>query len=127
MHDYWPSHYRRRLRAASTLTPLQRWRVAVKASTLKVFLTTDASKVGMGAWIGVGTTKENAQRVAYDSRSFNSAQRNYSMREREFLAIVHSLDQWRPFLYGIPVYAFTDHFTLKWFLGQGNLCPNFSS
>ncbi|OWZ49481.1 hypothetical protein J007_02397 [Cryptococcus neoformans] len=74
MHDYWPSHHRRRLRAASTLTPLQRWRVAVKASTLKVFLTTDASKVGMGAWIGVGTTKENAQRVAYDSRSFNSAQ-----------------------------------------------------
>ena len=94
---------------------------AVKAGTLKVFLTTDASKVGMGAWIGVGTTKENAQPVAYDSRSFNSAQRNYSTHERELLAIVHSLDHWRPFLYGIPVYAFTDHFTLKWFLGQRNL------
>lgn len=94
---------------------------AVKAGTLKVFLTTDASKVGMGAWIGVSTTKENAQPVAYDSRSFNSAQRNYSTHERELLAIVHSLDHWRPFLYGIPVYAFTDHFTLKWFLGQRNL------
>ena len=73
------------------------------------------------AWIGVGTTKENAQPVAYDSHLFNSAQRNYSTHEHELLAIVHSLDHWCPFLYGIPVYAFTDHFTLNWFLGQRNL------
>lgn len=83
----------------------------------------DASKVGMRAWIGVGTTKENAQPVAYDSRSFNSAQRNLSTHERELLAIVHALDHWRPFLYGIPVYTFTDHFVLKWLVGQRNLSP----
>ncbi|KAE8543244.1 hypothetical protein D1P53_000734 [Cryptococcus gattii VGV] len=94
---------------------------AVKVGTLQVFLITDASKVSMGAWIGVGTTKENAQPVAYDSCSFNSAQRNYSTHERELLTIVHALDHWCPFLYGIPVYAFTDHFMLKWFLGQCNL------
>lgn len=79
---------------------------AVKAGTLKVFLTTDASKIGMGVWIVVGTTKENAQPVAYDSRSFNSAQRNYSTHELELLAIVHPHDRWRPFLYCIPVYVF---------------------
>ncbi|KAE8542769.1 hypothetical protein D1P53_000831 [Cryptococcus gattii VGV] len=97
---------------------------AVKAGTLKVFLIMDVSKVGMGAWIGVGTTKENVQPVAYDSCSFNSAQRNYSTHERELLTIVHALDHWRLFLYGIPVYAFTDHFMLKWFLGQCNLSPH---
>lgn len=77
----------------------------------------------MRAWIGVGTTKENAQPVAYDSRSFNSAQHNLSTHERELLAIVHALDHWRPFLYGIPVYTFTDHFVLKWLVGQCNLSP----
>lgn len=94
---------------------------AVKAGTLKVFLIMDVSKVGMGAWIGVKTTKEHAPPVTYDSCSFNSAQCNYSTHERELLTIVHALDHWHPFLYGIPVYAFTDHFTLKWFLGQCNL------
>lgn len=39
----------------------------------------------------------------------------------KLLAIVHALDHWRPFLYGIPVYTFTNHFVLKWFLGQRNL------
>lgn len=60
----------------------------------------------MGAWIAIGTTKENAQPVAYDSRSFNSAQRNYSTHELELLAIVDPHDRWRPFLYCIPVYVF---------------------
>lgn len=75
----------------------------------------------MRAWIHVDTIKENAQPVAYDSHSFNSAQCNYSTHERELLAIVHALDHWHPFHYGIPVYTFTDHFVLKQFLGQCNL------
>lgn len=40
---------------------------AVKAGTQKVFLFTDASNTGTGAWIGVGTSRDSAQPVAYDS------------------------------------------------------------
>ncbi|EAL20358.1 hypothetical protein CNBF1680 [Cryptococcus deneoformans B-3501A] len=96
---------------------------AVKAGKQQVFLFTDASNTGTGAWIGVGTSRESAQPVAYDSRTFNSAQRNYPVHDRELLAIINALDHWRPLLYGIPVHVYCDHFTLQWFLGQRNLSP----
>ncbi|EAL17162.1 hypothetical protein CNBN2080 [Cryptococcus deneoformans B-3501A] len=96
---------------------------AVKAGKQQVFLFTDASNTGTGAWIGVGTSRESAQPVAYDSCTFNSAQRNYPVHDRELLAIINALDHWRPLLYGIPVHVYCDHFTLQWFLGQRNLSP----
>lgn len=40
---------------------------AVKAGTQKVFLFTDASNTGTGAWISVGTSRDSVQLVAYDS------------------------------------------------------------
>ncbi|EAL23702.1 hypothetical protein CNBA3490 [Cryptococcus deneoformans B-3501A] len=56
---------------------------AVKAGTQKVFLFTDASNTGTGAWISVGTSRDSVQPVAYNSRTFNSAQSNYPVVSAE--------------------------------------------
>lgn len=89
----------------------------------RVFRFTDASNTGTGAWIGVDTSRDSVQPVAYDSRTFNSAQRNYRVHDRELLAIINALNHWRPLLYGVPVHVYCDHFTFQWFLGQRNLSP----
>ena len=96
---------------------------AVKAGTQKVFLFTDASNTGTGAWIGVGTSQDSVQPVAYDSRTFNSTQRNYPVHDHELLVIINALNHWHPLLYGVPIHIYCDHFMLQWFLGQHNLSP----
>lgn len=96
---------------------------AVQVGTQKVFLFTNTSNTSTGVWISVGTSRESVQPVAYDSRTFNSAQWNYSVHDCELLAILNALDHWRPLLYGVPVHVYCDHFTLGWFLGQHNLSP----
>lgn len=90
----------------------------------KVFLFTDASNTGTGAWKRVSTSRDSAQPVAYDSRTFNTAQCNYPIHDRELLAIINALHHWCLLLYGVPVHVYCDHFTLQWFLGQCNLSPH---
>ncbi|UOH84329.1 hypothetical protein LQV05_001125 [Cryptococcus neoformans] len=97
---------------------------AVKAGTQKVFLFTDVSNTGTGAWISVGTSWDSVQPVAYDSRTFNSAQHNYLVHDCELLAIINALNHWCPLLYSVLVHVYCDHFMLQWFLGQCNLSPH---
>jgi hypothetical protein len=47
--------------------------------------------------------------VAYKSRRLNKAERNYTARDREQLAIVHATKVWRHYLLGKPVTMQTDY------------------
>lgn len=86
-----------------------------------IYLFTDASNHGTGAWLGQGPDPDHAFPVAYDSRSLSAAERNYPTHEKELLAIVRALKLWRPLLLDVPIQVQTDHFTLKWFLQQRDL------
>lgn len=94
---------------------------AVLAGQINLYLFTDASNTGIGAWLGTGPSPDQAQPIAYDSRSLTSAERNYPVHEKELCAIIHTLKEWCPLLLGLPVHIMTDHATLKWFFQQPNL------
>ena len=59
----------------------------------------DASDYAVGAVLGQRIGKAS-HAIYYASRTLNDAQRNYSTSEKEFLAIVFSLEKFRSYLLG---------------------------
>ena len=67
-------------------------------------LFTDASDVGLGAVLS-----QNGHVVEYASRRLNPAERNYSVTERELLAMVWAIEKWKKYLFGKRFLLSTDH------------------
>lgn len=81
---------------------------------------TDASNYGVGAML-TQTIGGKEHPIAYMSKSLSAAERNYSITERETLAVVIALEHWRCYLEnGKQFTVFTDHSALKWFLSINN-------
>ena len=59
--------------------------------------------------------------VAFESRKLNSAELNYTVTEKEMLAVVHALRVWRCYLEGAEFTVFTDHVSNTFFQTQPNL------
>jgi len=59
--------------------------------------------------------------VAYFSRKMNAAERNYTTREQELLAIKEDLREWRHYLLGIPFDICSDHESLRFLNSQSEL------
>ena len=78
-------------------------------STLPTRITTDASGVGLGALLEQ-LHGEIWETVAVWSRALNSCQRNYSILDKEWLAILEVVTRvWRHWLVGLQFEVHTDH------------------
>jgi len=56
--------------------------------------------------------------VAFYSKSLSSVEWNYEIHDKEMLAIIRALEEWRHFLEGArhPVEIWTDHKNLEYFM-----------
>ncbi len=71
--------------------------------SIEFTLYTDASDSGLGA-----VFQQNNQVVAYASRTLNRAEKRYSVIEKECLALVYTVKQFRHYLLGKPFTIFKD-------------------
>ena len=79
-------------------------------------MATDASSYAVGAVLS-----QNGRPIAYFSKKLSPAQQKYPTHERELLAIVLAIEEWRVYLYGRHFKVYTDHHTLKYFDTQPHL------
>ena len=70
---------------------------------------TDASATGIGAVL-----EQSSHVVAYVSRALSKAEQNYSVIQKECLALVYALKQFQHYLRGRPFKILTDHAPLQW-------------
>jgi hypothetical protein len=76
----------------------------------------DASNFALG-----GVLMQDDRPIAFESRKFIPAECNYTVTERELLAVVHCLKLWRCYLEGTTFTVVTDHHPLRYFQTQPNL------
>ena len=73
----------------------------------------DASATGIGAVL-----EEDCHVIAYTSRVLSSSEHNYSVIQRECLAVIYALKQFRHYLLGRHFILLTDHAPLLWLSAQ---------
>src|SRR6187397_142294 len=77
----------------------------------------DASDLAIGGVLGQRVEKM-LHVIYYMSKTLNGAQRNYTIKEKEFLAIVHAFEKFCCYLLGFKTIIFPDHVALKYFFAK---------
>jgi len=83
-------------------------------STCKKVLKTNASNFTVGACL-YQIKNEQQRLIAYQLRKLSESEKRYEVHDKELLAIVKALQDWRPYLAGTekPIQIYTDHKNLR--------------
>lgn len=84
---------------------------------------TDASNVALGGVLMQEIRPGDRGVVAYFSKKFSPAQRNWPVHERELYGLIHALKKYRHYLLGSDVTFEGDHKPLQWIKTQKTLSP----
>src|SRR2546425_1119559 len=100
--------------------------VLIHANLHKQFiLTTDASQDSIGYVLSQEGSDGKEHPVAFAGRSLRKAERNYSVTEKECLALVEGVKEFYPYLCNNDFLILSDHLSLKWLhqikYGKGRL------
>ncbi|GBP13511.1 Retrovirus-related Pol polyprotein from transposon 297, partial [Eumeta japonica] len=87
----------------------------------RFYVQCDASNLGVGAILFQLDAEGLERPIAFHSAQLNSAQRNYSLTERECLAVISAILKFRPFIELMPFTVLVDHSALKWLMNQKEL------
>jgi len=62
--------------------------------------------------------------IYYVSRTLDEAQQNYTITEKELLAVVYTMEKFRPYLLGSKVIVYIDHSALKHLFKKKDMKPH---
>ena len=82
----------------------------------KYIIYSDASDYAIGSVLYQEDSKGELRVIAYASRVFKGAEKHYCTSEKEILAIVYALKQFRYYIYGTHFEIHTDHQALSFLL-----------
>jgi len=90
---------------------------------LPFFVMTDALLVASRAVLMQKDGNRDLHPCAYYSKTFAPAEQNYNIYDRELLAVIRALEEWRQYLTGTqhPVTIITDRQNLTYFKSSQNL------
>ena len=77
----------------------------------------DASKYATGAVLTQMDSNGDRHPVAFFSKTFSEAERNYEIYDRELLGVIHALEEWHHYIQGSghTTIIHTDHRNLTYF------------
>lgn len=94
--------------------------------TKHFYIQCDASDYCVGAVLFQKDDNGEEHPIAYFSHKMTSAQRNYTVNERECLAVVLAIKKFRPFVELVAFTVITDHSSLKWLMSHRDLSGRLS-
>eukprot|EP00253_Pinus_taeda_P027084 PITA_27084 len=78
---------------------------------------TDASNKAIGAALGQ-VDEKLPYAIYFVSKNLSKAEMNYTVTEKEFLAVVHSLNKFRHYITGYRTFVHTDHAAIRYLMNK---------
>lgn len=94
---------------------------------LEIIISSDASNKGIGACIQHKMTDNSIRPIAYASRTYQPAEKNYSQIEKEALSIIFAVQKFHKFIFGRKFTLQTDHKPLISIFGSKKGIPVYTA
>ena len=75
---------------------------------LPFHISIDASDIAIGGVLGQ-KEGQSSYAIYFISKNMTHAELNYTVTEKEFLAVVHAINKFNNYILGYPVFMHTDH------------------